>query len=196
MVIATKTPASSYSDAEKHIRLALKERDVDRLDIVLLHAHRLNDSVFEKRAGTHKCLPEYKAKGLIGAAGTSTHRVSVVETSAERDGIDLICRLINVAGLGILGGTVKDMARTISLAAQRGKGTYATKTLKGDHLMVRREEAFRFVLGLPRFHAAVVGMVSQAEVDMNCRIFSGENFPNRAGSDVQGQAAQDSPELL
>ncbi|MEW6226886.1 MAG: aldo/keto reductase [Bacillota bacterium] len=177
VVIATKTPASSYEEAQAHIRFALDELDVEKMDIMLLHAHRLDEKVFEERAGAHECLREYKARGLVRAIGISTHRVSVVKAAAERNDIDIIHPLINVAGLGLLGGTVEEMAGAICLAAERGKGIYAMKALGGGHLMANRQEAFRFVLGLPGVHAVAVGMVSEAEVDMNCRIFSGESIP-------------------
>ncbi|MDI7247545.1 MAG: aldo/keto reductase [Bacillota bacterium] len=177
LVIATKTPASSYDEAEEHIRYALSELDVDRLDIVLLHSHRLDERVFEDRAGAHTCLRTYKARGLVRAIGISTHRVSVARAAAERDDIDVIHPLINMAGLGLLGGTVDEMAEAIRIAAGRGKGIYVMKALGGGHLISRREEAFRYVLGLPGVHAVAVGMVSPAEVDMNCRIFSGETIP-------------------
>jgi len=177
LVIATKTPASSYEEAEEHVRFALDALDVEQLDIVMLHAHRLDERVFEERAGAHACLVEYKAKGLVRAIGISTHRVSVVRAAAQRADIDVIHPLINVAGLGLLGGTADDMAAAIRVAAERGKGIYAMKALGGGHLVPRREEAFRYVLGLPGVHAVAVGMVSEAEVDMNCRIFAGETIP-------------------
>ncbi|MEW5865597.1 MAG: aldo/keto reductase [Bacillota bacterium] len=177
VVIATKTPASSYEEAQDHIRFALDELDVEKLDIVLLHAHRLDERVFEERAGAHDCLHEYKARGLVRAVGISTHRVSVVKAAAERNDIDIIHPLINIAGLGLLGGTVEEMIGAVRFAAERGKGIYAMKALGGGHLMANRQEAFRFVLGLPGVHAVAVGMVSEAEVDMNCRIFSGEVVP-------------------
>jgi predicted aldo/keto reductase-like oxidoreductase len=178
LVVATKTPASSYEEAEAHVSFALSELDVEALDIVLLHAHRLGESVFQERAGAHACLREYKAKGLVRAVGISTHRVGVVRAAAERDDVDVIHPLINVAGLGILGGTADEMAAAIRLAAERGKGVYAMKALGGGHLVARREEAFRYVLGLPGVGAVAVGMVSEAEVEMNCRIFSGESIPD------------------
>lgn len=177
VVIATKTPASSYEEAEEHIRYALDELDVERLDIALLHAARVDEKVFEERAGAHECLREYKARGFVRAIGISTHRVSVARAAAERDDIDVIHPLINVAGLGLLGGTVEEMAEAIRVASERGKGVYAMKALGGGHLMAKREEAFRFALGLPGIHAVAVGMVSEAELEMNCRIFSGETIP-------------------
>lgn len=177
LVIATKTPASTYEEAEEHISFALSELDVEALDIVLLHAHRLGESVFEERAAAHACLRDYKARGLVRAVGISTHRVGVARAAAERDDVDVIHPLINMAGLGVLGGTVDEMAAAIRAAAGRGKGVYAMKALGGGHLVAKREEAFRYVLGLPGVDAVAVGMVSEAEVDMNCRIFSGESVP-------------------
>lgn len=177
VVIATKTPASSYEEAEEHIRCALDELDVEKLDIGLLHVAHIDDKMFEEREGAHECLQECKTKGLVHATGISTHQVSVTRAAAERDDIDVIHPLINVAGLGLLGGTVEEMTEAIRVAAERGKGVYAMKALGGGNLIARREEAFRFALGLPGVHAVAVGMVSRAEVEMNCRIFSGETIP-------------------
>ncbi|MGE5584108.1 MAG: aldo/keto reductase [Bacillota bacterium] len=177
VVIATKTQASSYAEAEEHIRYALDGLGVEKLDIMLLHAHRLEEDVFRQKADVWECLREYKARGLIRFIGISTHRVGVVGIAARRDDVDVIHPLINMTGLGLLGGTVAEMTAAIRDAAGRGKGVYAMKALAGGHLIERREEAFRFVLGLPGVHAVAVGMVSQAEVDMNCRIFSGESIP-------------------
>ncbi len=69
------------------------------------------------------------------------------------------------------------MASAIEASSQRGKGIYAMKALAGGSLLERMDEAFKFVMTLPGIDAVVVGMVSEAEVDMNCRIFSGETIP-------------------
>ncbi len=177
VVVATKTQASTYSEAEEHIRAALDGLGTKSLDIVLLHAHRLEEDVFSRKADVWECLREYKSRGVIRFIGVSTHRVGVVRIAARRDDVDVIHPLINMTGLGLLGGTVTEMADAIRHAAECGKGVYAMKALAGGHLIARREEALRFVLDTPGIQAVAVGMVSEAEVDTNCRMFSGEAVP-------------------
>ncbi|HXL03393.1 MAG TPA: aldo/keto reductase [Bacillota bacterium] len=174
LVIATKTPASDYEKAEEHINYALCALDLESLDIMLLHAARAGEDVFDERAGAYQCLKDYKKKGLIKAIGVSTHNVGTVRVAGARDDVDVIHPLINMAGTGILGGTVGDMASAIEAASHNGKGIYAMKALAGGSLLERMDEAFKFVMGLPGIDAVVVGMVSEAEVDMNYRIFLGE----------------------
>lgn len=177
LAIATKTPASDYEKAEEHINYALQALDLERLDIMLLHAARAGEDVFEERAGAYQCLKDYKKKGIIKAIGVSTHNVGTVRVAAAREDIDVIHPLINMAGTGILGGTVGDMASAIKAASHNRKGIYAMKALAGGSLLERMDEAFKFVMDLPGVDAMVVGMVSEAEVDMNCRIFQGESIP-------------------
>lgn len=176
LVIATKTPAVDYEKAERHIHHALEALDLESLDIMLLHAARAGEDVFEERAGAYQCLCDYKEKGIIKAIGVSTHRVGTVRVAGARQDVDVIHPLINMVGTGILDGTVEDMASAIEEASKRGKGIYAMKALAGGGLLDRMDEAFRFVMTLPGMDAVVVGMVSETEVDMNCRIFSGETI--------------------
>ncbi len=179
LVIATKTPASDYEKAEEHIKYALQALDLNCLDIMLLHAARAGEDVFQERAGAYQCLKDYKKKGLIKAIGVSSHNVGTVRVAAAREDVDVIHPLINVAGTGILGGTVQDMASAIEAASHNGKGIYAMKALAGGSLLERMDEAFKFVMDLPGVDAVVVGMVSEAEVDMNCRIFQGESISEK-----------------
>ncbi|MGB4287010.1 MAG: aldo/keto reductase, partial [Bacillota bacterium] len=167
LVIATKTPAIDYDKAERHIHAALEALDVDSLDMMLLHAARAGEDVFEERAGAFQCLCDYKEKGLIKAVGVSTHHVGIVRVAGSRDDVDVIHPLINMAGIGILGGTVEDMASAIETASLNGKGIYAMKALGGGSLLDKMEEAFKFVMDLPGIDSLVVGMVSEAEVEMN-----------------------------
>ena len=174
LIIATKTRALDYKTAEEHIQIALQALDLERLDIMLLHAARAGGNVFQERAGAYQCLKDYKEKGIIKAIGISTHNVNTVKVAGNQDGIDIIHPLINMAGTGILGGTTDDMASAIKEASEKGKGVYAMKALAGGSLLNRIDEAFEFILNLEGIDAVVVGMISEAEVDINCRIFKGE----------------------
>ncbi len=171
VVIASKTGARTYQQAELDIQASLREMGLERLDICHLHGVRVMNP-FVEREEVLRCLLDYQAKGYIGAVGISTHLVGVVRQAAQRPEIQVIHPLINQAGLGIDDGSAAEMAAAIADASQRGKGIYAMKILGGGNLVQDRESAMRYVLRLPGVDAAVVGMLSAGEVDYNLAIFS------------------------
>jgi predicted aldo/keto reductase-like oxidoreductase len=173
VIIASKTAARTYQQAELDIQTALREMGLNRLDICHLHGARVLDP-FVEREDVLRCLVDYQARGYIGAVGISTHVVQVVRQATQRPEIQVIHPLINRAGLGIIDGTAAEMADAISDAHERGKGVYAMKVLGGGNLLQERESAIRYVLQLPGVDAAVVGMLSTGEVDYNLAIFSGQ----------------------
>jgi aryl-alcohol dehydrogenase-like predicted oxidoreductase/NAD-dependent dihydropyrimidine dehydrogenase PreA subunit len=173
VVIASKTAARTYQQAELDIQTALRELGVDRLDICHLHGARSLDP-FVEREEVLRCLVDYQAKGHIGAVGISTHVVQVVRQAARRSEIQVIHPLINQAGLGVIDGSAEEMAAAIADAHQGGKGIYAMKALGGGNLLQDRATALGYVLGLPGVDAAVVGMLTTGEVDFNLAVFSGE----------------------
>ena len=115
-----------------------------------------------------------KRKGLIRAAGISTHHVAAVLAAAAVPESDVIHPLINYAGIGIADGTREDMLAAIKTATSAGKGIYAMKALGGGNLLTRPEKAFDFVLSIPEIDAVAVGMSTVHEVAYNTLLFSGE----------------------
>ena len=178
VIIASKTAARTYAQAELDIQAALREMGRERLDICHLHGARIINP-FAEREDTLRCLLDYQAKGYVGAVGISTHVVSVVAQAPRLPEIQVIHPLINRAGLGIIGGSAADMAAAIAAAHQRGKGIYAMKVLGGGNLLAEREASIRYVMGLPGVDAAVVGMLSTGEVDYNLAVFSGQDVTPR-----------------
>ncbi|HHV62400.1 MAG TPA: 4Fe-4S binding protein [Firmicutes bacterium] len=177
-IIATKSPASSYEDMERSVRAALDELQVPNIDIFHLHAPRATRTVFVERAGALQCLIDYKKKGKIRSVGISTHVVETVYAALERRDIDVIFPLINKTGMGIIGGTVEDMARAIRAAAEAGKGVYAMKALAGGHLIDDVEGALNFVRNLPGVMSVAVGVVSVQELEYDLRVFRGQTVPD------------------
>ena len=173
VVIASKTAARTYQQAELDIQAALREMGIDRLDICHLHGARMTEP-FVEREDVLRCLMDYQAKGYIGAVGISTHVVQVVRQAARRPEIQVIHPLINRAGLGIIDGSAREMADAISDAHERGKGIYAMKVLGGGNLLQERESVIRYVMQLPGVDSAVVGMLTTGEVDFNLAVFSGQ----------------------
>lgn len=152
---------------------ARKELDRDVIDIYLLHEQE-SIHTFRGHAAAYEYLMTAKAKGLVRAAGISTHSVKMVESAAGLPEIEVVHPLYNRYGLGIIDGSPQDMFNAIALAGKAGKGIYGMKALGGGHLFRSAAEEFRHVLSHPAIHAVAVGMKSVSEVAMNCAIFSGD----------------------
>ncbi len=177
VVLATKSPAQSYVEMEKSIQEALKALNRNYIDIFLLHAARVEPSVFEQRAGAIQCLMDYKAKGYLRAIGISTHAASVVRKAAEISELDIVFPIINKLGMGIVGGSLPDMLTAIEEVRLSGKGLYAMKALAGGHLIDNLVEAFDFVRKIPGIVSVAVGMVNSQELEVNLKIFNNEELP-------------------
>lgn len=176
VVVATKTHATDYAGAQEHVEAALEEMNLDQLDIVHVHGHRIPD-VLDARADVLRCLVDYKAKGLIRAVGVSTHRVSVARQAARHPDIDVIHPLINRTGIGIIDGSPAEMLAALAEAQANGKGVYAMKALGGGNLLADREANLRWVLDRPEVDAAVVGILRRSEVDFNLYVARRQPVP-------------------
>lgn len=177
VVISTKSAASSYSDMKDAVDEARKALNRDVIDIFHLHAARVDRSVFRDRKAAFDCLLDMKAKGVIRAAGISTHSVEVVEAAAAVQGLDIVFPIINIEGLGILHGTKDQMVQAIKSASSAGKGLFAMKALGGGNLLADREAAFNYVRNLEGITSVAVGMVNRDELDMNLAVFEGRPVP-------------------
>lgn len=182
VVVATKSTAATYEDMQASVEKSLAELDRDVIEIYHLHAARVDEKVFNERAGALECLKDYKAKGTIKAVGISTHNVKAVRAAAARDDIDVIFPLINKVGRGLLGGTVEEMIAAIGEAAAAGKGVYAMKALAGGHLLGDIAAAYTFVREIPGNQATAVGMVNRQELEYNVAFFAGREIPQHLGT--------------
>lgn len=176
VIIASKSYAYTYRGMQESLERALKALERDYIDIFLLHEQ---ESALTLRGHWEavEFLIKAKERGLVRAIGISTHAVEGVRAAARIPEFDVIHPLINVAGIGIQGGTREDMLAAIGEAAAFGKGLYGMKALGGGHLISRAEEAFSFVLGIPHLASVAVGMRSREEVDFNVRVFAGKTVP-------------------
>lgn len=174
-VIASKCLDFSYKAMEDAIRECLEQLDADYMDIFKLHEVR-QDPDWEQRQGAWQCLLDYKAKGVIGAVGVSTHHVDVVRRLAEVDECDIVFPLINYAGLGIRCGSgpgrAEDMADAIRLCLSREKGVYAMKAFGGGNLSGNYRMALDYVRDIG-VHSIMVGMGSREEIDRLCEYAEG-----------------------
>jgi predicted aldo/keto reductase-like oxidoreductase len=174
VIVASKTQAKSYEEAEKDMQNALKALDRDSLDIFLMHAARSSDP-FHERAACLRCLIDSKRKCLVKAIGISTHVVDVVREAVEVSEIDVVHPLINKAGLGIIGGSPKDMLDAAEEVHRAGKGIYVMKVYAGGLLTDDPVGAFTYLLEKPYLDAFVVGMIRPEEVEINLSIIEGRS---------------------
>ncbi len=178
-VIASKSAAPDYNGMESAVNEALKQLDIDCMDIFLLHSARAGEKVFEERAGALQCLKDYKTRGLIKAVGISTHDTRVAMLAAGRQDIDIVFPIVNKSGAGILNGTLKDMLEAIRVNHAAGKGVYLMKVLAGGNLIDSYCECIDFARNIEGYHSIAIGMVSLQEVDFNVAYFNNNYDPKK-----------------
>jgi aryl-alcohol dehydrogenase-like predicted oxidoreductase len=170
--IASKTHAATAELARSHVERALRELNLERLDIVHVHGARIRDP-FAERAEVLEELLRMRDEGKIAHIGLSGHYVCAIRAAASCDDIAVIHPLINRTGMGIQDGSAEEMAEAVAACSLSGKGVYAMKALAGGNLISEARESFRFVLGLRGIDAVAVGMLSVKEIEANVALFNG-----------------------
>ena len=176
VTVASKTHAADAATAREHVETALRQMDLERLDVLLLHAARIQ-SPFTERAAVFEELCRMKEEGLARVVGLSTHYICAVRDAAVHPGVDVIHPLINRTGMGILDGSAREMAEAIAVAANSGKGIYAMKALAGGNLIPTARESISWILGLEGVHALAMGMLSEAEIEANIALVGEGSAP-------------------
>jgi aryl-alcohol dehydrogenase-like predicted oxidoreductase/NAD-dependent dihydropyrimidine dehydrogenase PreA subunit len=179
-VIASKSLGISYGEMKQAIEEARTALDRDVIEIFLLHEVR-NDPDFQNRAGAWECLQEAKAKGLIKAAGISTHHVDVAAKASELKEIDVLFPLINFKSLGIRKGpdpgTKEEMALEIKKAADAGTGVFTMKVFGGGNLTGHYMEAIKYVRELEGISSMMIGFGFPHEIDRIMEVMNGTIDP-------------------
>lgn len=186
VVVCSKCYAYTYQDMKQSVEKALTELERDYIDIFMLHEQESALTV-KGHWEAFGYLLEAREKGLIRAAGISTHHVSGVLAAAEFPEIDVVHPMFNIEGIGIADGTKEDMLAAIKGAADAGKGIYSMKALGGGNLLARPEEALKYVLSVPEICSVAVGMSTVQEVAYNTLLFSGKQVPEELKSAVRRQ---------
>ena len=166
VTIASKTHAADAATARLHVEEALRGLDIDRLDIVHLHAARLADP-FTDRATVLDELLTMKEEGKIAHVGLSSHYIAAFRRALDHPEIAVVHPLINRTGMGILDGTAAEMAGAIEACSRAGKGVYAMKALAGGNLISEARKSLAYVAGLNGIHGVAIGMLSEEEIDAN-----------------------------
>ena len=167
-VVCSKSLDVSYGQMEYAIKEALREMELETIDIFLLHEVR-QDPDWEYRSGAWRCLVEAKKAGLVKAIGVSTHHVDVAEKMAQVEEADVLFPLINFQSLGIRKGdgpgTKEEMAAAIKANADAGKGVFAMKVFGGGNLTGSYRKAVDYVASLEGVSSMMVGIGSKEEAD-------------------------------
>jgi len=186
IAVVSKSYAYTYEDMRASVDRARKETDMDVIDVFMLHEQESRLTLKGHREALEYLL-DAKEKGIIKAVGVSTHTVEVVEAAATMNEIDVIHPIINIKGIGIKDGSIKQMERAIEMAYKNGKGVYGMKCLGGGSLIGIKERAFRYILDFPYLHSVAVGMKSPAEVRANCLIFEGKTVSEELVNIIDAQ---------
>ena len=171
-VVASKSYDWTYDGMRASVEKACRMLRRDYIDIFMLH-EQISALTLKGHREALEYLLDAKKAGTVRAVGVSTHTVEVVRTAALMAEIDVIHPIFNMAGLGIVDGTVDDMETAITLAAENGKGIYTMKALGGGHLIASAQIALKWVLNKPNINAVAVGMQTLDEVKFNIDAFSG-----------------------
>lgn len=181
--IASKSYAYTREGMVDSIEQARRGTDRDVIDIFLLHEQESHLTI-RGHWEAYEYLLECKEKGIIKAAGISTHNVAGVKAAALIPEIDIIHPMYNISGVGINDGTIEDMRLAIKEAAGAGKGIYSMKPLGGGNLIKKVDQALAFVLENDDIHSIAVGMKTKEEVDMNLALFKGVTVPETVRAKV------------
>lgn len=173
VVISSKSYAYGRQEMQRAVEEARREIDRDVIDIFMLHEQESELTIRGHQAALDFLL-ECRSRGVIRAVGLSTHAVRGVIAAASTPGIDVVHPLINLSGIGIVGGTREDMERAINTAKKAGLGVYGMKPLGGGNLLNQAWEALQYAFGLADLDAVAVGMKSAAEVKANIALAKGD----------------------
>ncbi|MDD2421970.1 MAG: aldo/keto reductase [Heliobacteriaceae bacterium] len=170
VVIASKAYAYSAAQMAAAVEEARRELNRDVVEIFLLHEQE-SALTFAGHRAAWEYLLALKQKGTIKAVGISTHAVAGVRAATADPDLDVVHPLINMAGLGIIDGTVAEMTTAIAAAYTAGKGIYGMKVLGGGNLFAQAPEALAWALDQPHLHAIAVGMQNERELAANLAFF-------------------------
>lgn len=158
------TPAK---EARPEVERFMKEMDVDRIDIALIHC--VQDPEWpEKLKGLRDGLSELKREGIIRAVGCSCHSQAALAAAAEHPWADVILARINHQGAAMdPKGSVEEAVRVLKRARAMGKGVIGMKIF-GCGKLTKPEERLKsleFVLKQELVDAMTIGFTSPEQID-------------------------------
>jgi hypothetical protein len=100
-----------------------------------------------------------------------------MQTAINHPGLEIILTTGNKVGLGLLGGSMEEHALWLKKAADSGMGVCIFKTLAAGRKAEEAEEWIKAAMQFEGVHSLDIGMVNEAQLEMNCRIINGEPVP-------------------
>ncbi len=185
-VVASKSAARTREAMQAAVAECLQQIGLPQIDVFLMHAVRDSDDI-EARADALSYLREAREMGMIKAIGASSHSARTIDILAGTEGIEVLHPMYNRDGIGILDATLDEMTDILKRARARGIGIYAMKPLGGGHLRNDAAAALRWLFASEAVDAAVVGMTSCDEVDMNVRLARNEAVDDSFARSVAGR---------
>jgi aryl-alcohol dehydrogenase-like predicted oxidoreductase len=168
IVVTTKTYASTAAGARRSLTKALRELQVEAVDIFLLHAV---DTVgdLEAKLPALETLARAKAEGLVRAVGVSSHSREVLTRLLHLRAVDVALTVVNQTGSWMKDTTPNEMALAVKRLHRSGCGVYGMKALGSGQVTGQAEvaAALRYAFRFPYVHAICVGMTSESELEAN-----------------------------
>jgi aryl-alcohol dehydrogenase-like predicted oxidoreductase len=169
VVISTKLIAARAAEAERGVVDALREINIDYIDMCLLHAVRTREEL-KRCEGALEKLVRLREKGLIRAVGISCHGTSALEAAWDCREVEAIWCRINNAGLHMDGrpGLMDRLAALplIKKQAKRLPPWCIARLRPGDKPPITLEQHDRVTALLQQLHdrgKAMVGMKVMAQ---------------------------------
>lgn len=170
VVIASKSQAKTYDDMMAAVDEARSELGVETVDIMHLHGVADHDDFMSRRAALD-ALVECKHRSTIRAIGVSSHSVAGIRATAHVSDITVVHPIFNRKSLGLTAGTTEELLEELRRLKKRDVGIYAMKVFAGGHYVNEMEQAIAYVRETGIVDAAVVGMKTPEEVEMDVRLF-------------------------
>lgn len=185
-VVASKSAARTAEAMKQAVSECLEQTGLDCIDVFLLHAVRDAEDL-KGRQGAIEYLLEARQQGLIRATGASSHSALTIDLLGQNPAIEVLHPMYNRDGIGILDATLADMTRFLHNARTGGKGIYAMKPLGGGQLRNDAAASLRWIFASDAVDAAVIGMTSTEEVDMNVKLVLKQQVSEEFARRVAGQ---------
>ena len=172
VVVTTKTYASTAVGARRSATKALRELEVEAVDIFLLHAVDSLGELEAKRPAL-EALTNAKAEGLVRAVGVSSHRRAVLSRLLALPEVDVALVVVNQTGAWMEDASPAEMTVAVQRLYQSGRGVYGMKALGSGEVTGRAAvaSALRYAFHYPYAHAICVGITSEAELQADVAIW-------------------------